>query len=152
MMMYWDFMTYLPDDILVKVDRASMWTSLEARVPFLDHNVIEYAWSLPFSTKKRNGSDKWILKELLNKYIPPKLMDRPKMGFGVPIEYWLKKDLRDWAEGLLETNRLKQQNIFAVSKVRKLWDSFLNEGSTNHQEIWNILMFQAWLEDEVRVD
>ena len=152
MMMYWDFMTYLPDDILVKVDRASMWTSLEARVPFLDHNVIEYAWSLPFSTKKRNGSDKWILKELLNKYIPPKLMDRPKMGFGVPIEYWLKKDLRDWAEDLLETNRLKQQNIFAVSKVRKLWDSFLNEGSTNHQEIWNILMFQAWLEDEVRVD
>ena len=147
MMMYWDFMTYLPDDILVKVDRASMWTSLEARVPFLDHNVIEYAWSLPFSTKKRNRSDKWILKELLNKYIPPKLMDRPKMGFGVPIEYWLKKDLRDWAEGLLEIEKLKQQDIFDVSQVRKLWHNFINEGSRNHQEIWNILMFQAWLED-----
>ena len=147
MMMYWDFMTYLPDDILVKVDRASMWTSLEARVPFLDHNVIEYAWSLPFLTKKRNMSDKWILKELLNKYIPPKLMDRPKMGFGVPIEYWLKKDLRDWAEGLLEIEKLKQQDIFDVSQVRKLWHNFINEGSRNHQEIWNILMFQAWLED-----
>ena len=150
MMMYWDFMTYLPDDILVKVDRASMWTSLEARVPFLDHNVIEYAWSLPFSTKKRNRSDKWILKEVLNKYIPPKLMDRPKMGFGVPIEYWLKKDLRDWAEGLLEIKKLKQQDIFDVSQVRKLWHDFINEGSRNHQEIWNILMFQAWLEDEKR--
>ena len=148
MMMYWDFMTYLPDDILVKVDRASMWTSLEVRVPFLDHNVIEYAWSLPFSTKKRNGCDKWILKEVLNKYIPSELMDRPKMGFGVPIEYWLRRELRDWAESLLDVNKLKQQGIFDVFQVRKIWDNYISGSSRNHQEIWNILMFQAWLENE----
>ena len=148
MMMYWDFMTYLPDDILVKVDRASMWTSLEARVPFLDHKVVEYAWSLPFSTKKRDGCDKWILKEVLNKYIPPELMDRPKMGFGVPIQYWLRRELRDWAESLLDVGKLKQQGIFNVSQVRKLWSDYLFKSSRNHQEIWNILMFQAWIDDE----
>jgi asparagine synthase (glutamine-hydrolysing) len=148
MMMYLDFMTYLPDDILVKVDRASMWNSLEVRVPFLDHTVIEYAWSLPLSVKKRNGCDKWILKKVLNKYIPLEIMDRPKMGFGVPLEYWLKGELREWSESLLDVNKLKQQGIFDVSAVRKLWFDYTTGNNQNHHEIWNILMFQAWLENE----
>ena len=149
MMMYWDFNSYLPDDILVKLDRATMNSSLEARVPFLDPEIIEFAWSLPFSTKKRNGCNKWLLKELLNKSIPPELMDRPKMGFGVPIEYWLKEDLRDWAESLLDRTKLKNQNVFDEYQIRKIWSDFVDLGIPNQQEVWNILMFQSWLEDEL---
>jgi len=148
-MMYLDTMTYLPGDILTKVDRASMATSLEARVPFLDHNVIEYAWTLPMSAKLKNGQTKWALRQVLENHVPKTLIDRPKMGFGVPIEYWLSGPLRDWADTLLDEKRLKEDGFFEVSVVRKMWTEHCNGKRRWHSQIWTILMFMAWL-DNVR--
>ncbi len=146
-MMILDTITYLPDDILVKIDRAAMSTSLETRVPFLDHKLIEYVWQIPHSLKFRNGQGKWILREILNKYIPKNLTERPKMGFGIPIDTWLRGPLKEWAENLLNENRLKQEGYFNTKLIRSKWEEHIS-GKKNWQfDLWDILMFQAWLDE-----
>jgi asparagine synthase (glutamine-hydrolysing) len=145
-MMYLDSMSYLPDDILVKVDRAAMAVSLESRVPFLDRRVIEFAWQLPLSMKLRDNQGKWLLRQVLYKYVPKELIDRPKMGFGVPIDAWLRHELRDWAESLLAAERLEREGFFNVRTVRQQWQEHLSGEFDRCHSLWNILMFQAWLE------
>jgi len=147
-MMYEDTMRYLPDDILTKVDRATMSASLESRAPFLSPEVLEFAWSLPLDLKIRNSQGKWILRQLLKKFLPAKLFDRPKQGFGVPLDGWLRGPLREWADSLLAVGRVKSQGYFNADLIAKVWTDHLS-GRQNYQyHVWNILMFQAWLESE----
>lgn len=147
-MLFMDAMTYLPDDILVKVDRASMGVSLETRVPFLDHRVVDFSNRLPLSFKIRNGQGKWILREILNKYVPREIIERPKMGFAVPIDRFLKCSLRDWAENLLNETRLKNEGFFHPKLIRERWHEHIS-GKRNWQyHLWDVLMFQAWLEKQ----
>jgi asparagine synthase (glutamine-hydrolysing) len=143
-MMYSDILTYLTDDILCKVDRAAMAVSLETRTPFLDRDVVEFAWQLPINMKIRNGEGKWILKKILNKYIPKNLIDRPKMGFGIPIENWLRGPLREWAEELLSKKHIVNDGFFNYHEVYKLWDDHLKRKKNNQYILWNILVFQSW--------
>jgi asparagine synthase (glutamine-hydrolysing) len=149
-MMFWDFLTYLPGDILVKVDRAAMAVALETRVPMLDHRVIEFAWSLPFDLRVHNGTGKWLLKELLSRHVPRSLTDRPKTGFGIPIDSWLRGPLREWAESLLDESRLRSEGFLHAAPIREKWLEHLSGRRNWAYLLWDVIVFQSWLQEQSR--
>jgi len=144
-MMLQDALTYLPDDILVKVDRASMFHSLEVRAPFLDRDLIEFAWRVPYRMKIRNGQGKWLLRELLKRHLPNSLIQKPKRGFSIPIDSWLRGPLREWAESLLQPNRIEQAGLLDPRIIRETYDAHQLGTANNGHRLWSILMFQDWM-------
>ena len=149
-MMAWDAVGYLPDDILVKVDRAAMAVGLETRAPFLDHRVAAVAWRLPMAMKIRPGragpTSKWALRQLLYKHVPPALIERPKAGFAMPIGQWLRGPLRPWAAALLHPDRLQQEGYLRPEPITRLWQQHLSGRYDHTSKLWSVLMWQAWLE------
>jgi asparagine synthase (glutamine-hydrolysing) len=144
-MMYMDTLTYLPDDILVKVDRAGMAVSLEGRIPLLDHRLVELAWRLPMQYKIRNGETKWILRQVLDQHVPRNMFDRPKQGFAIPIESWLRGPLREWAGDLLNVDRLKREGFLDADRIGQRWEDYLGDRHNCAYALWDVLMFQAWI-------
>jgi len=138
----------LTDDILCKVDRAAMGVSLETRVPMLDHRVIELAWHLPLNMKIRNGQGKWALRQILYKYVPKELIERPKQGFSIPLGEWLRGPLRDWAENLLDPARLEQEGFLRHEPIHEKWIEHLSGKRNWEHQLWSVLMFQAWLDSQ----
>jgi asparagine synthase (glutamine-hydrolysing) len=146
--MYRDTMTYLPDDILCKVDRAAMASSLETRVPFLDHRVVEFAWRLPLDMKIRGQTGKWVLRQILCRHVPKELIERPKAGFAIPIGKWLRGPLRDWADDLLNPARLESEGYLRPEPITRVWKEHLSLHFDHTPKIWGVLMFQAWLQEQ----
>jgi asparagine synthase (glutamine-hydrolysing) len=146
-MMHLDLMFYLPDDVLVKVDRAAMAVSLETRTPFLDHRVIEFASRLPLHMKLRDNQSKWLLRRLLDRYVPRKFVERPKMGFGVPLHDWLRGPLREWAEAKLDPARIARHDVFDPTEVRRVWDEHVRGYSNHTATLWPVLMFDGWMSE-----
>ena len=144
--MYLDGIGYLPDDILTKVDRASMAVALEARVPILDHRVVAFAWGLPQATKIRNGTGKLPLRRILERYVPSALIDRPKMGFAIPLHDWFRGSLREWLEALIDERRLETEGFFDPKPIRAAWAEHLSGQRNRQHELWDVAMFQAWYE------
>ena len=145
-MRYFDLVSELPDDILMKVDRATMAVSLESRAPFLHPDIVEFAWRIPPSQQVRDGQGKWLLRQVLYKYVPRELIERPKMGFGVPIADWLRGPLRDWAEALIDENRLRREGYLEPEPIRRAWSDHQSGATDSSHLLWGVLMFQAWLE------
>jgi asparagine synthase (glutamine-hydrolysing) len=147
-MRYFDLVSELPDDILVKVDRATMAVSLESRAPFLHPDVVEFAWRIPPAQQVRDGQGKWLLRQVLYKYVPRELIERPKMGFGVPIASWLRGPLREWADALISEDRLRRDGYLAPGPIRQAWDEHQAGVTDNSHLLWGVLMFQAWLQTQ----
>jgi asparagine synthase (glutamine-hydrolysing) len=151
-MMFVDFVAYLADDILTKVDRASMGVSLEVRCPLLDPTIIEFAWSVPYSMRIGPNGGKLILRNLLARHVPRELFERPKKGFDVPIAEWLRGPLRDWAEALLDPHRLHQEGFLKAQAVRQVWQEHLSGQRSHAFLLWSLIMFQAWYDAWGRSD
>jgi asparagine synthase (glutamine-hydrolysing) len=146
-MMAYDSLTYLPEDILCKVDRASMSLGLEVRVPLLDHRVVEMAWSMPLEQKLAGGVGKLPLRQILSRFLPAELFNRPKTGFGIPLGQWLRGPLRDWADSLLSAERLAREGWLKPAPIREKWEEHQSGQRDWQYLLWNVLMFQAWLEE-----
>ena len=145
-MLWSDLVGYLPDDILAKVDRAAMAVSLETRVPFLDRGILDLAWRLPLDAKLRRGQTKWVLRQVLGRYVPAALVERPKMGFGLPIGPWLRGVLAPWAEHLLDERRLRDQGLLDPNPIRQAWNLHRTGRRDMGYELWDVLVLQAWLD------
>jgi asparagine synthase (glutamine-hydrolysing) len=150
LLLYLDTLTYLPDDILTKIDRSSMSCSLEVRVPLIDHNIFEAAWRLPDEMKIKNNNLKLILKRILGKRMPEKLFDRPKMGFGVPIDLWLRGPLKSWAEQFINYDLIKKQGLLNADEIMVKWNSHQKNENWSYL-LWNVIILQQWIKANPKI-